>query len=838
MATSLENYITTSREELRVQMIDYLKKYLQLNIDLEKTRFLAYIIDTLSVLTANNLFFCSMSTSETLLKTSQTPNSVIPLASYIGYSASRAIPSFTELSLDFDIEYMPSDFSIIFSKDMNFYAGTIPFNILGEIVITRLNNSITVTLSTGTTESGSVNLPYVLENNRIFIMFPVIQQKTSVYNYIIDNNIQPFEFFKITEILPASEQIVSVSVYVNNIKYEEYSEVYEMSSTVSGFVSTMYNNQLTIQFGNGTFGLQPPAGGNVMVYVTTTMGKNGEVISNTIKKGDPVRYTQTDINGDIITQVLSYNVNNPNSCYGGQNYESISSIKKNAIINLKASNNLVSLDDYQNIQSINRNYPFKDTYGVLKESDLKRNEVVLYHKLMMTNKIVPTRTEHLIGETINNIKPYVSRTILGEEYYCPFNILLDENENKCDYYYIPMNYKTGLKTRLPIKPEYPVFLSDAEIVFNAEDEEYNIKINYFCQESYEITSEHTVNLRLKGFTYDYQVTLEPIITDSTSGYYSTNIDMNFAPPDEIFLTVTSKYQNTVINIYDSQFYFKKNMYKLCYSNISIENVDPLSYTIYDVPLIKKSWYDNLTIEEKFTFDQILYSFVDTDLTISNRMTNIFINMKFSNTTGYLKNIFYNEAFTVVSKSVIDYSQLTSDDKFAGNKILIIGPVTNPSDLFYDHDQEVAMMVNTSPEEWIFDELPTSSFLLNEDTDQKLFFNGKIWYSPQIELPIKIKAIVYTVDGSLDVVESIKKSLLTWKDRGHDVSIYRSNIISVIEGSNSKIMHCELITPKIDILFNYDIDNFNMDQFFSYVPEYIYFTEDTIEIEVRLYNKTY
>jgi hypothetical protein len=46
-----------------------------------------------------------------------------------------------------------------------------------------------------------------------------------------------------------------------------------------------------------------------------------------------------------------------------------------------------------------------------------------------------------------------------------------------------------------------------------------------------------------------------------------------------------------------------------------------------------------------------------------------------------------------------------------------------------------------------------------------------------------------------------------------------------------VEHCRLIKPGSNIFFNFDLINLTQEQLLEYGPEYVYFTEDDIEVKI-------
>ena len=83
-----------SREKIRNQLIQFARQYLNLgDADIQKTSYLAYLIDMLSILSANQLFYDSTIYKEFFMVDAQFTESVYNLARWIGYNVPKAVPA-------------------------------------------------------------------------------------------------------------------------------------------------------------------------------------------------------------------------------------------------------------------------------------------------------------------------------------------------------------------------------------------------------------------------------------------------------------------------------------------------------------------------------------------------------------------------------------------------------------------------------------------------------------------------------------------------------------------------------------------------------------------------
>ena len=122
------NQIYLSRDQIRSQITDYLKSYLELeNVDLTKSSFLSFVVNILSTLTSNLLFYETAIYKEFFLTTAQMPESVLNLSAFLGYNTKEATYSATDvfMTMPFGFEDAVATFNIpnnfkFLAKDIQF----------------------------------------------------------------------------------------------------------------------------------------------------------------------------------------------------------------------------------------------------------------------------------------------------------------------------------------------------------------------------------------------------------------------------------------------------------------------------------------------------------------------------------------------------------------------------------------------------------------------------------------------------------------------------------------------------------------------------------------------
>ena len=106
MTDPVSKTIYASRDAIRTQVIDFLQQYMELNdVDLSQSSFLSYIIDILTTLTSNLMFYQSNIYREFFLTQAQLPESIHNLSSFLGYSPKEANYAIADLLMTINLPF-------------------------------------------------------------------------------------------------------------------------------------------------------------------------------------------------------------------------------------------------------------------------------------------------------------------------------------------------------------------------------------------------------------------------------------------------------------------------------------------------------------------------------------------------------------------------------------------------------------------------------------------------------------------------------------------------------------------------------------------------------------
>jgi len=816
MDTTLSSQLYSSRDNIRSQIIEYLKTYLELeNITLTKGGFLSFLVNILSTLTSNLMFYQSSTYNEFFLTKAKLPESVLNLASFLGYNTSEAKYSTVSTLITIPLTFTSSDITINILDGHKFYASSIPFVTYYTTSIHVVNNSeVTATIN----ESGNIrSIPVIVDStsNEFYFSLNLRQYTSNDFQFQIDQDLQPYQFTDID--VPLSGKVSSLIVKVKDPNsstytlYTEFNSLFLMTSDDYGYVNRRTDTGRRIYFGNGLIGVQPLPGSTVDITVIETQGEDGNVIAGTIVSGDRM-YT---VDGTV-TKTVNYTVTNPSAASGGEDEESIEDIRTNSINNLTSLGRLVSENDYKNVDVIIPNSPFSNSLAILKRSDVKINEVELFTTLNFNNEIVPTRNTYLEINDSSTLNRLSIVQIDGVDYYTLLDLTVDYI-NKIAYY------------------EYIIYqLAITPTLVQSYGVDYDI-----VGGSLDITragNQLTFELSYTSTEIDYSLASCVMAIHSNDTFYTMTNDYankkfiytfsnytDIPTGQQTFYFTLYNPSNQTVARYSVNVTVRKSLDDFMMSNVS---TDSTSTIVYDIPVVLKSYYDS--IDQRSFELYTLQSIINIDF-LNYRMLTDFINIKFSNTIGSFIGMTYN---TTTKLDVISNLMTSVPTSFvSGDRYIVNG--TEGGDWTSQKDK-IAQSIDSSS--WIFIDPVYNDIVYITSTQTKLIFTGQKWSEMVFQIPLTVSLDVYkTANSTLSDIELsnlIKSTLISsYSSRfGINAYIYRSEIIRTVQDIDG-VDHCILVHPSSDLFLSFNIDDFTQDQLLKYSPEYMYFTTDSISVNV-------
>ena len=840
--TTLSNQIYLSRDNIRNQIIEYVKYYLEIeNVELVKGSFLSFLIDTLSTLTSNLLFYSSSTYKEFFLTTAQLPDSIFNLSAFLGYNTTEATYALANVLMNIPLEFDDVNTTFYIPENFKFYAGDTEFVTYYDTTIYITNNT-SVSIDVVQDGNKTYNLPVNIDTTSVAPSFsfilPVRQYKEVIQEFQIDSDVPLYQFINID--IQLAGKVSSMIVEVRDPDstswrtYAEFKSVYLMSSTDYGYVSRRTDSGRRLIFGNGLIGVQPIPGSTIKVSTHITEGLDGNVIASTIKRGD--RIYVTDSYGR--TKIISYTAINPSPATGGTDEQSLEEIRKDSIANLVTLSRLVSEYDYKHAGVVMPLTPIADnTLPVLKRSDVKCNEIQLYtilefgtasrissitEETITENIIVPTRNAKY---TIPLSTLYIPReTIIpinSIDYYTLFDINVDLMNSAAYYDYIMYEVENVPVLSTSYGIVYDIICSNLKISKSGNTALF--ELYYSSTESdYDLC---TAKLKVVNTSLIYSMT-----NDSDNKKFTYSFDpYTLFPEDNIDLELTI-YLNSGASLatYTSEVTFRKSLNDFTMSNLEFDSTAQTTI-VYDIPVIEKDYYDTIV---KKDFEQDVLQKMMTVMDFKNyRMLTDFTNLKFTNTTGTMVNMKYNP---VTKSDCIDIDISDPPTNPSVGDRYIIG--CNEGGLWNDKNNQIAQCIDTTGTIWYFFPPITDDIIYVTNKKKKYIYNGNNWSLMEYQIPLTIEAEIFkspTYFGSdVQLSNLIKDTLLSeYSSRfGPNITLYRSEITKTIQNI-SGVGHCNLIKPESNIFFEYELDTLTETELLEYSPEYIYFNTDSISVRV-------
>ncbi len=816
--TTTSQEVYKSRDQIRNQITEFLQTYLELeNVDLTKSSFLAFMVEVLSTITSNVLFYQISTYKEFFLTKAQLPESIYNLAAYLGYSAETATPA--SLDVLFAVPLTFEDASASFTIPEGFQVkGTdnIIFSAYWSTEVTVTNNtSVTVVLTEG---SKVFNMPVTIRNGIAYFVLPFRQYVTDVQEFQISEDIQVYQFISLE--VEISGEIADITVEVQEpgqagfTTYTEVASLFLMESTTKGYVIRRTDDGFRLQFGNGLIGYQPPGGSIVRVTTNLTEGADGNVVVGTVTQGDRI-YTTT-LAG--LNQVVNYEITNTEPAVNGEDEESLDEIRRNAITNLTALERLVSENDYVNANVIIDNSPLnQNSLPVLKRSDIKVNEISLFTTLNFNGEIVPSR--NLFKEFAETYVP--KQTVIthrGVEYYTIFDMYIEALNSIATYAYILTEIELIPTLVTSYGSQYDISATQLTVVQNGAAAEFTLTYN--TSEADADLTECEIEILETGQDYD-------MVNDSTAGQFVLTFpDYTVLPADEntYYFTISHPSEGLVAQ-YQATFTFRKDLSDFSTSNVVL--ADSTGYIVYDIPVIKKEWYDSI---DSALFETTVLQKLITEVVFKDyKMLTDFVNFKLANTTGEMENMQLNDV------DILPVIDILSDPPTSGtlaDRYIVL----NGQGDFEGQDNNIAVLDDATAMTWTFITPKSDQMVYVTNKGQKYVFSVFGWVVPNYDIPLVLEIDVFkdsTYSGTNgNLRDAVRDAVLeAFSARfGINQNIYRSEIIDVVQEVEG-VNHCVLRQPESSIFFNFDINDFEQETLLRYGPEYVYFDEDNMIIRI-------
>lgn len=824
--TLLSEQIYLSRDSIREMISNEVKNYLELeNVDLLKSSFLSFIVDTVSTLTGNLLFYQLSTYREFFLTKAQLPESILNLSAFLGYNTVEATPATVNvlMTVPFGFDDPITQFTIpegfVFTAD-----GDIEFVTYYETTVEVLSNA-TATVQV-LEDNKRYNLAVDITTENFSFVMPLRQVKVVEQEFQIDSDIQQFQF--VTLDVPIEGEVASLTVEIQDpgsaarTTWTEFQSLFLMSNTDKGYVSRRTDTGRRITFGNDLIGVQPTAGATVYITTETTEGADGNVITGSIREGQ--RIYLTTLAGT--TQIVDYTVINAASAFGGEDEESLEEVRRNSIASIRALERLVTESDYQDINVVAPEVPFaQNALPVLKRSDLQVNEIELFSALLFgsgtseVENLVPTRNAvFTVPVGTARIPRGELITIGNHDYYTLFEIAIDTLNTVGQYEYIILEVEVTPVLQSSFSSTYDIYSDKIEVLRNGSQGIFRLHYK---------STEPDASLATCKMVITSSGSTKNMINDSTNNYfyYVFNPYTDIPQGEQTYEFTISDPSAAEVALYSNKITFRKNLNTFMRSNVDIS--DGSNIIVFDVPVIEKDYYD--AIDQRSFELQVMQTLISTADLSDRRMLTDFSNIKFTNTFGILNTMLLNQP---TISPVLDIVETLPGSPSVGDRY-IYAPCSR-DDQYQDF---IARCTDATNIIFVYEEAPVDTIVYVQNEGENYIYSESGWIPlPLYNIPLEIEVEVFrdlSFSGTLaSLQDTVKTTIIdAFRDRfGTASEIYRSEIIDVVQEIDG-ISHCRLRKPQTSIFFNFDLIDLTEEQLLRYGPEYIYFTEDSITVRV-------
>jgi len=828
MADLISSQINLSRDAIRQQITSYIQTYLELeNVDLTKSSFLSYIINVISTLTGNLMFYQTSTYNEFFLTKAQLPESVFNLSAFLGYNTQEASYATTNVLITVPFGFNASEYgaTATFTIPENFIftaQGEIQFTTYYTVDVTVSNNSSVTILLTILDENKRYYLPSSITDDGFTFALPLRQYKEEIVESQIDSSLEQYQFVTVDVLVDGKVSSMIVEVREPDettwTTWTEYDSIYLMDETTTGYVSRRTDTGRKLYFGNNLIGIQPTPGSTIKTTTRVTEGVSGNVIAGSILTGERI-YTTPAITG--VNQIVDYSVTNPSPATNGDDEESIEAIRRNAIAGITTLSRLVSENDYSNIDVVIPTSPLSDkSMAVLKRSDIKINDIQVYSPVLFGGDIVPTRNASLeVPQGTSTISRGYEETISGVDYQTLFEMTLDSLNSSANYFYIMSSIEIipSLERSYDITPVYDIYTDKLTVTNTGTDALF--ELHYQSTESDFDQCTCTMQINSTGIEYD-------MVNDGTANFTYTFSPYTLLPNDnETYYFTIYNPSNEAVAKYFTSFVFRQSLHDFMVS----ETVsDGTSVIVYDVPVIQKTYYDGI---DQSDFELSVLQTMITNMDLSDyRMLTDFTNIKFTNTTGESTNMQNNPTNRA---AVASFVTSVPAGPSSGDRYILTEDGS--------YKNYIIQCTDSTAETWTYIQPATDDIVYVTDEGEKYIYSNDGWVVlPTYTIPLEIEIEIFkesTYSGTdIELTNLVRSTIVTaFSDRfGSNISLYRSEIIDTVQSIDG-VDHCRLFQPETNIFFNFNVELYDLTEaeLLIYGPEYIYFDEE--DITVRIYS---
>ena len=209
-----KNFILSSPESIRKKLLDRLTSYEELNgVDLSKTQFFSYMIDLMSMMSADNANALSLSKRESYLVTANLPSSIYNWASYLSYQKDFAKPAVVDCLLSIPLNFKENT---VFKIDYftQFKAGDIIYTNSEEYINFSYDYDTNTLNGTAISTNSIRNIKITIDGNIAYTAIPLKQLEKSEEERFIPHDLQVYQPYSF--VLSYNNKIADIKVFIQD----------------------------------------------------------------------------------------------------------------------------------------------------------------------------------------------------------------------------------------------------------------------------------------------------------------------------------------------------------------------------------------------------------------------------------------------------------------------------------------------------------------------------------------------------------------------------------------------------------------------------------------------
>jgi hypothetical protein len=343
------------------------------------------IIDVLAYNTHYNAMLAHMAVNESFIDSAQLRSSVVSAAKLLGYiPRSRSASQITfDISIprNPDITSWPLEISILGGLVNDTVSTVTAQNELNDHTFTLIND-VVLTLNGNNYEATNV---VAYEGSLITRTYAAIASDSSATYEIVDSNI---------DISTLKVRVFDSINTESNLLYQPFNSTSEVDNTTTVyFINENIFGKYEISFGDGIFGKKLESGNIIQLEYIITNGSAANNCSKFINQNLTVSKPNA-IDIIKVNNALSLTLRSS----GGQEKESVTALKNNAITSFSTQNRAVTSDDYANL--IKAKFSYINSLSVWGGED---NIPPAYGKVFITANKIETNNQGY--SSVTNLSP-------------------------------------------------------------------------------------------------------------------------------------------------------------------------------------------------------------------------------------------------------------------------------------------------------------------------------------------------------------------------------------------------------------------------------------------------